>query len=32
MASLCYLVAFGYFAQLEVLHHLFYIIGSALEE
>lgn len=27
-----YLIAFGYFAQLEVLHHLLYIVCSTLKE
>lgn len=30
--ALDYLIAFGYFAQFEVLYHLLYVISSTLEE
>lgn len=32
MVVLDYLISFGYFAQLEVLYHLLYIISSTLKE
>lgn len=32
IVALDYLIAFGYLAQLEVLHHLLYVISSTLKE